>query len=137
MPKVPGHHRPSSVSSRERTYRHRICCDGLRSFQVVCQETDLMIQADCLLEGHAREQVLACRGHIEGYIQQYPRFASTLVPWDDQPVGPEIVRAMIHAGGAAGVGPMAAVAGAVAEAVGRKLLDYSRQVVVENGGMFS
>jgi ApbE superfamily uncharacterized protein (UPF0280 family) len=93
-----------------------------------------MIQADCLLDGHAREQVLACRGHIEGYIQRYPRFATTLVPWDKQAVGPEIVRAMIHAGGAAGVGPMAAVAGAVAETVGRKLLDYSRQVVVENGG---
>lgn len=134
MPKGFRHGRPSSVSYRERTYRHRICCDGLRSFQVVCQETDLMIQADCLLDGHAREQVLACRGHIEGYIQRYPRFATTLVPWDNQAVGPEIVRAMIHAGGAAGVGPMAAVAGAVAETVGRKLLDYSRQVVVENGG---
>ena len=29
---------------------------------------------------------------------------------------------------------MAAVAGAVAESVGRKLLDHSREVVVENGG---
>jgi len=134
MPKGHSHKRPSPVSYRERTYRHRICCDGLRSFQVVCQETDLMIQADILLDRVAREQALACRGHIEGYIQRYPRFATILVPWDDQAVGPEIVRTMIHAGGAAGVGPMAAVAGAVAEAVGRKLLDYSRQVVVENGG---
>jgi hypothetical protein len=41
---------------------------------------------------------------------------------------------MIRAGNAAGVGPMAAVAGAVAEGVGRCLLEHSRQVVVENGG---
>jgi ApbE superfamily uncharacterized protein (UPF0280 family) len=134
MPKRSGHERPSPVSYRERSYRRRICCNGLRSFQVVCQETDLMIQADCLLDGLAREQVLACRGHIEAYIRRYPDFATTLVPWEAEALGPEIVRAMIHAGGAAGVGPMAAVAGAVAEAVGRQLLNYSHRVVVENGG---
>jgi len=134
MPKESGPPPPLPVSYRERTYRHRICCDGLRSFQVVCEETDLMIQADCLLDNHAREQVLACRGHIEGYITRYPGFATTIVPWPNQALAPEIIRTMIHAGGAAGVGPMAAVAGAVAESVGRALLDYSRQVVVENGG---
>ncbi|MBC2713093.1 MAG: UPF0280 family protein [Desulfosarcina sp.] len=118
----------------ERTYRQRVCSDGLLSFQVVCQETDLMIQADCLLENQAREQVLVCRGHIEGYIHRYPGFATTLVPWTEQALAPEIVWNMIRAGGAAGVGPMAAVAGAVAETVGRELLKESRQVVVENGG---
>ena len=93
-----------------------------------------MVQADRLLEYEAREQVLVCRGQIEGYIQRYPEFALTLVPWPEQAFAPEIVREMIAAGRAAGVGPMAAVAGAVAEAVGRVLLDYSHQVVVENGG---
>jgi ApbE superfamily uncharacterized protein (UPF0280 family) len=41
---------------------------------------------------------------------------------------------MIQAGQTAGVGPMAAVAGAMAECVGRYLLGQCRQVVVENGG---
>jgi ApbE superfamily uncharacterized protein (UPF0280 family) len=41
---------------------------------------------------------------------------------------------MTAAGAAAGVGPMAAVAGAIAEAVGRGLLAHSNEVVVENGG---
>jgi ApbE superfamily uncharacterized protein (UPF0280 family) len=104
------------------------------SFQVVCQETDLMIQADRMLANEAREQVLVCRGHIEGYINRYPDFATILVPWRDPEPAPEIVRKMICAGNAVGVGPMAAVAGAVAEAVGRELLAWSRQVVVENGG---
>jgi ApbE superfamily uncharacterized protein (UPF0280 family) len=57
-----------------------------------------------------------------------------LEPWQEQAFAPEIVRDMIVAGSAAGVGPMAAVAGAVAEFVGRKLLNYTCQVVVENGG---
>jgi ApbE superfamily uncharacterized protein (UPF0280 family) len=41
---------------------------------------------------------------------------------------------MIDAGRRAGVGPMAAVAGAIAEYVGRDLLAHSSEVVVENGG---
>ncbi|MDX2455222.1 UPF0280 family protein [Desulfosarcina sp.] len=124
----------SPVHYCERTYRQRVCRVGLHAFQVVCQETDLMVQADRLLDDEAREQVLVCRGQIDGYIQRYPNFAVTLAPWREPAFAPEIVREMIRAGSAAGVGPMAAVAGAVAESVGRKLLDYSRHVVVENGG---
>lgn len=127
--------RPHAASDfYKRTYRNQVCCEGLRSFQVVCQETDLMIQADRLLEVEARERLLACRGHLEGYLLQYPDIATTLVPWKESFVAPDMVREMIRAGNAAGVGPMAAVAGAVAETVGRGLLTYSRQVVVENGG---
>ncbi|MGA6924046.1 MAG: UPF0280 family protein [Desulfosarcina sp.] len=119
---------------RHRTYRQRASGLGLPSFRVVCQETDLMIQADRLLDRQAHEQVLVCRGHIDGYIERFPEFATTLVPWREASLAPEIVRQMIQAGRAAGVGPMAAVAGAISEAVGRALLRESRQVVVENGG---
>jgi ApbE superfamily uncharacterized protein (UPF0280 family) len=41
---------------------------------------------------------------------------------------------MIEAGRQTGVGPMAAVAGAVAEYVGRELLTFSPEIIVENGG---
>ena len=50
------------------------------------------------------------------------------------PDAPLIVRRMAEAGSKFGVGPMAAVAGAIAEAVGRELLGHSPQVSVENGG---
>ncbi len=119
---------------RERTYRRLIGMTGLHAFQVVSQETDLMIQADRFLESEAREQVLACRAHIEGYIRSHPTFAKTLAPWPHETVAPPIVRQMIQAGRVAGVGPMAAVAGAIAENVGRHLLDQCHQVMVENGG---
>ena len=41
---------------------------------------------------------------------------------------------MVKAGRQAGVGPMAAVAGAIAGRVGRGLLKITDQVIVENGG---
>lgn len=134
MKKRPHRQRREPSSYCERAYRQRICVTGLVAFQVRCQETDLMIQADSPLDDQAREQVLRFRGHIEGYIHRYPDFATTLMPWPEQALAPDIVRRMIAAGRAAAVGPMAAVAGAVAECVGRELLPHTRQVVVENGG---
>jgi ApbE superfamily uncharacterized protein (UPF0280 family) len=41
---------------------------------------------------------------------------------------------MAEAGQKAGVGPMAAVAGAIAESVGRELLTFTPEIIVENGG---
>ena len=41
---------------------------------------------------------------------------------------------MIFAAQAAGVGPMAAVAGALAEQVGQRLLKSTSEVIIENGG---
>ncbi|MGD8315600.1 MAG: UPF0280 family protein, partial [Syntrophobacterales bacterium] len=45
-----------------------------------------------------------------------------------------MVREMLAAGQRCGTGPMAAVAGAIAEQVGLALLSESNEVVVENGG---
>ena len=118
----------------QRTYRRRIEAGARTRFQVIVQETDLMIQADGHLEKEAREHVVTLRGEIEGFITDHPDFATTLVPWPAGTPAPHIVRQMIAAGQAAGVGPMAAVAGAIAEGVGRQLLTQSSQVVVENGG---
>ena len=50
------------------------------------------------------------------------------------PDAPDIVRRMCYAAQMAGVGPMAAVAGAISEFVGRELLKFSDEIIVENGG---
>lgn len=129
-----GHAAVLPADYRQRTYRQRVAGVGRVRFEVVCQETDLMIQADTDLQKTAREHVLALRSQLESFIADHPGFATTLIPWPTGQPAPAIVRQMIAAGHAAGVGPMAAVAGAVAESVGRELLHRSRQVVVENGG---
>lgn len=134
-PSSSGKKRPAPPEAyRPRTYRDGLVPEHRAVFRVTVKETDLHIQADRNLEAEARESTLAHRAVIESYIRQYPEFAHTLTPWRPEEPVPRLVAAMISAGNAAGVGPMAAVAGAVAEAVGRDLLALSGEVVVENGG---
>jgi ApbE superfamily uncharacterized protein (UPF0280 family) len=79
--------------------------------------------------------VAKVRAEIEGYIRQHPLFLTSLTPLPLDNMAPESVRAMLAAGLVAGVGPMAAVAGVIAEAVGRELLRQGlTEVIVENGG---
>jgi len=115
-------------------YRRRVEPAGLKSFTVRIGESDLHISASRELPGLAKRELVAARAALEGYIGAHPKFKTTLDPWPEDPAAPLIVREMIAAGRAAGVGPMAAVAGAVAQAVGRTLLEQCREVIVENGG---
>lgn len=117
-----------------RTYRNILSKTRLKSFSVTVRETDLLIRAEKHLEDAARELVLEYRGYIESYIESHPEFAKTLVPWQINSPAPMIIRDMAQAGQKAGVGPMAAVAGAIAEYVGKGLLAFSNEVIVENGG---
>jgi len=120
--------------ANERTYRHLVQSKRLPAFGVKVQETDLMIHACDSFETQSRDLVFKYRGHIEAYIDQNPAFLDTLVPWPSDGPYPEIVHAMVQAGRFAQVGPMAAVAGALAEYVGLGLLRLTDEVIVENGG---
>ena len=124
----------NSNRAESRYYRNLHQPQNLETFRVIVQETDLMIHADQKLQASAREMVLRQRGYIEAYIKEHPGFLTSLKPWSVNDPAPPIVRDMIEAGARAGVGPMAAVAGAVAEKVGRGLLEHTNQVIVENGG---
>ncbi|RPJ78103.1 MAG: UPF0280 family protein, partial [Deltaproteobacteria bacterium] len=107
---------------------------NLVSFTVMVKETDIAVQADKNLFDTARESVFTYRGYIEAFIQSNPGFSTSLIPWNTKTPVPLIIDEMIKAGNLAGVGPMAAVAGAIAEFVGKDLLAHSEEVVVENGG---
>lgn len=117
-----------------RTYRHRIESKDLAAFTVTEKETDLYIRAASNLQRKARRLVLKYRKQLEQYIAQSPEFQTSLKPLPVPEHAPRIVTEMIEAGRKAGVGPMAAVAGAIAEFVGKELLDFSPEVIVENGG---
>lgn len=119
---------------RRRTYRHAISRTDMDAFEVRVKETDLLIRGDRKLSNRARDVVLLIRAQIESYIEQHPEFIDSLTPLGEDPYAPSIVREMILAGRKAGVGPMAAVAGAVAERVGRELLVQDDEILVENGG---
>jgi len=98
-------------------------------------ESDLHILADWQMQEEARHLLIQYRNQIEGYIARNPGFNGALLPLAEDITASPIVKDMLQAGRAAGVGPMAAVAGALAEQVGRGLLAAgSKEVMVENGG---
>jgi uncharacterized protein len=117
-----------------RTYRHRISEDDLVSFDVTVRETDLYIRAQSKLEKQALESIRRHREALENYIRENSLFLHSLEPVETAAGAPGIAREMAEAANIAGVGPMAAVAGAIAEAVGRDLLQFSPEIIVENGG---
>ncbi len=118
----------------ERFYRERMWAKGLVSFQVVVKETDLHISANQNLKEKAEEALQRCRRDIENFISLHPIFGTTFEPYRVPDSAPLIVKSMTEAAEMAGVGPMAAVAGTIAEYVGKDLLNHVSEIVVENGG---
>jgi len=117
-----------------RFYRHWIKDRGLISFNVVVEQTDLYIRSQRNLKDKALNSVRKHRGSLETYIGHHPIFLTTLDAYQAEAEAPAIVKEMARVSQLTGVGPMAAVAGAIAEAVGRDLLAYSPEIIVENGG---
>ncbi len=118
----------------ERTYRNKILNHDLLSYQVKVRETDLYISSDSDLKQEALRSVHTYRSHLESYIKSHPDFLTSLTPLGRDELAPDIVRDMLRASRMAGVGPMASVAGAIAERVGYDLLSITPNVIVENGG---
>jgi ApbE superfamily uncharacterized protein (UPF0280 family) len=119
---------------QQRTYRNLVNTEKLFAFRVMVEETDLMVHAGKELQNETEKLVLEQRGYIKAYLNAHPEFAASLTPWRLVGLAPPIVTDMVEAGANAGIGPMAAVAGAVAERAGRGLLKLTDDIIVENGG---
>ncbi|MGI5921488.1 MAG: UPF0280 family protein [Syntrophomonadaceae bacterium] len=122
-----------------RDYRSLHETSNLRYFKITIKETDLAIGVDQesytdSLVSVCRKEIIKLRGDLEDYISLHKEFRTSFFPLELLPAAPEIARVMASAAAKAGVGPMAAVAGAIAEAVGKKLDKYVNEIIVENGG---
>lgn len=122
-----------------RDYRAWHGAQDLKYFDVCVRQSDLAIGVD--LESYTDSLVTLCRntliklrGDLEEYIKLDPAFRKALLPVPISTAAPEVVRRMGRASAAAAVGPMAAVAGAIAELVGEALVPHCRDIIVENGG---
>ena len=118
----------------ERIYRNTVRTDDLTNFEVIVKETDLLVRAERDLSRETRESILKYRHQLETYIAVHPEFVRSLMPLNEDPYAPEMVKEMIRVSTLANVGPMASVAGAMAESVSKDLLEMSKEVIVENGG---
>ena len=109
-----------------------------KSFSVGYKETDLWVGVDKAHEEMPEatlQFITKLRQQLEHYIEQNPSFLTSFKPVND-PIAVGITRKMLDAAELANVGPMAAVAGAVADEVG-SFLCYEfgcQEVIVENGG---
>ncbi len=122
-------------SYKDRSYRKLVSGANLISTMIRIEETDLHILAEQDVTLAATDLVLQYRAQLENYILKNPDFSASLDPLVSDKVAPPLVRDMLQAGVAAGVGPMAAVAGTIAEYVGRGLLGGGcSEIIVENGG---
>lgn len=134
--------RPSSSDSpmiplnlyEPRTYRDPDDTDRFKTFRVAIETSDLYVKARSSLEKETEALIRESRAQIRWAIERRPDFLQSLVPLDEDAADSPVVLAMVRAGQKAGTGPMAAVAGAVAEFVGKGLLTLSPEVIVENGG---
>lgn len=115
-------------------YRARAEASGLKTFRIELGESNLSISCEHWLAEDALLTLAAERRALETYIGAHPEFLRSLEPVEVMATAPAVVLRMAQAAQTAGVGPMAAVAGALADAVGRFLLRTSREVIVENGG---
>jgi ApbE superfamily uncharacterized protein (UPF0280 family) len=126
----------SPSAYKKRSYRQAIAASaGLISNFVTVKETDLHILAAGNIEEDGYNFVHRYRNQLENYIVAHPDFLTSLIPLAADTLAPPIIKDMLQAAAAANVGPMAAVAGAIAEHVGRDLLGTGLdEVMVENGG---
>ncbi len=105
------------------------------TYEVSYRQTNLWIKTQGVFKKEVLEEVIKSHQEIMGYASRISNFLHSLLPLPYDPLAPPMVRKMLKASEKAGVGPMASVAGAIAERVGQRLLRCkSSEVVVENGG---
>jgi len=83
----------------------------------------------------AAQSIASARAAIEAYIGRRPSFRTALKPLAIEAEAPEVVRRMAAAAARCAVGPMAAVAGAIAQCAAETLVAAgAAHVVIDNGG---
>jgi ApbE superfamily uncharacterized protein (UPF0280 family) len=117
-----------------RFYRSWIKNQDLVHFNVIVEESDCSISAVANLAAKARSAIVKYRSMIKKYIASHPEFLTTLEPYTAEKNAPGIIIQMARYSAACGVGPMASVAGAIAQFTAGDLRKYSPELIIENGG---
>ena len=125
----------------ERSYRSRFSDDGRRWFCVKFLESDLWIGVDSgsyhvSMEDKVYAFLVDLRRQMDAYLLMDPQYKAALKPYDAGLEAPGILKEMSRVSHKTGIGPMSAVAGAVALRVADFLKEKfgAEEVIVENGG---
>lgn len=126
---------------KDRNYRSRFAGDNRRWFSVKFLESDLWIGVDSgsysqSMEADTYALLVDLRRAMDAYLLMDPQYKAALQPYDAGLEAPDILKEMSRVSHKTGIGPMSAVAGAVALKVAEFLKSkYGvKEVIVENGG---
>lgn len=119
---------------RQRFYRDFSKNEKWDTYRVRVESTDLYIRSHGNYAFLTQSLVKELRTELINHIHRRPEFLKSLT--SIKPLGKvhPMIAKMYQVAEKASVGPMAAVAGAIAEYVGRELMNKSEEVIVENGG---
>ena len=96
---------------------------------------EAVLRICCLRFDAVTAEIVRQRHILEEYIRRHPEFQRSLVPIGLHADAPEIARHMAWAAERVGVGPMAAVAGAMAQSAAEAALTAgAEEAIVDNGG---
>ena len=123
------------VYENRNVYRNQINADDLTFFRVQFKETDLLIGAPMDISHLVEKSVMNARRILDEHIENNQIFYDSLKPIRYNETDEVIIKHMCMAAKAAGVGPMAAVAGAFCQTVYDAIKDEEMsELIVENGG---
>lgn len=109
--------------------------DDLFSLHLVFKQSDIWLKTEGKADRHQAEMYIKkAYQDIEGYIAYDKGFLHALHPRKVSETAPDIIRDMCRYSEEADVGPMAGVAGAIAEYIGRRMSSIHRIVFCNNGG---
>jgi ApbE superfamily uncharacterized protein (UPF0280 family) len=112
----------STSMGKKRTYRAFTHREAL--FRICCDRFD-----------DATAEIVRQRQMLEDYISRHPGFQRSFEPVDLLDDAPDAARRMARAARLVGVGPMAAVAGAMAQLAAEAAIEAgTTEVIVDNGG---
>lgn len=126
---------------KDRTYREHVREGRWTSFTTKYKKTDVWIGVD--KESYKPEIPEFCNTFIrnlhasmDAYLCKDPNYLTSLIPYDAKPEAPDILKKMSCISRRTGIGPMSAIAGAVALYIVEALKTefHIKEAIVENGG---
>ena len=114
------------IEYKNRTYREHLQKERWYSFTVAYKETDLWIGIDQAsfqesIPAFTESRIRTLRESMDAYLQNDPDYATSLVSYEAKSGAPTIFQEMSEVARKSGIGPMSAVAGAVASRIGQEI----------------
>ncbi|MFP4496858.1 MAG: UPF0280 family protein [Vulcanimicrobiota bacterium] len=118
----------------DRFYRRQFRTENAFSFKIEQEESDLFLVCDSELKEPISRELSVLRNQLKSYIKKNPLFQTSLSPIDVEINAPLLIQNMALAARTYNVGPMAAVAGSIAQSLGDSFKSQCNKLIIENGG---